>query len=552
MAVDGMSFRLIAESEILRKAFSKGLQIELPRCHKGVAKYVHEHANDMRKIVIEKLNTLKQKGVRFGTDTDEYTSIGNKKYATINLHSQEYSVCLGLIRCSGSTPATKYKQLFDQRMESFGIDIKRDIICATTDQASVMVLWGKLNPFENIFCVVHGGHLAVTDVLYPKKKKKSEEDIDSESESGDESDDDDNESDTEGATTFTTEEQNQDENTELTPDLETPVLNVRKMSRMFRKSYTKNAVLQGFVRAAHDGRELKLILDVKTRWSSLKKMLQRFLLLQVEVEMAVLALKKKWPFDEVIIQQLTGLCEALQLIEEAMSRLSRKNMCLVGADAVYGHTINALDRLETPIAIDLRNSLFNRLDGRRIPVLSQLANFLHNHNYLSQRRDVFDHEINKRQIKEFANHLYSRLFADPEGEETQMVAPSEESDDEFFTDSNGDVVQDQSLSNGEKMDLLLSKISKGRSKKENATQPTQSQFENDLSKYERTGEMSPSIEKLADAIKNISVSSVEAERIFSITGSYITKIRSSLGDQTVDDLVFLKKFYVQEKRAKVV
>ena len=64
--------------------------------------------------------------------------------------------------------------------------------------------------------------------------------------------------------------------------------------------------------------------------------------------------------------------------------------------------------------------------------------------------------------------------------------------------------------------------------------------------------MSPSIEKLADAIKNISVSSVEAERIFSITGSYITKIRSSLGDQTVDDLVFLKKFYVQEKRAKVV
>ena len=65
MAVDGMSFRLIAESEILRKAFSKGLQIELPRCHKGVAKYVHEHANDMRKVVIAKLNTLQQKGVRF-------------------------------------------------------------------------------------------------------------------------------------------------------------------------------------------------------------------------------------------------------------------------------------------------------------------------------------------------------------------------------------------------------------------------------------------------------------------------------------------------------
>ena len=551
MAVDGMSFRLIAESEILRKAFSKGLQIDLPRSHKGVAKYLHEHADDMRKIVIEKLNDLKQKGVRFGTDTDEYTSIGNKKYATINLHSQEYSVCLGLVRCSGSTPATKYQQLFDERMEAFGIDVKRDIICATTDQASVMVLWGKLNPFEHIFCIVHGGHLAVTDVLYPKKKKAVEV-IDYESDESDDDDDDDgNESDTEGATTFTREEQNPDEATNLTPELETPVANIRKMSRMFRKSFTKNSVLQGFVRAAHDGRELKLILDVKTRWSSLKKMIQRFLLLQVEVEMAVLALKKDWPFDEDILEQLTGLCEALQLIEEAMSRLSRKDMCLVGADAIYGHTINALGRLETPIANDLRNSLFNRLDGRRIPVLSQLANFLHNHDYVSQRMDVFDHEINKRQIKELANHLYSRLFAEPDGEETQMVVPVE-SEDEFFTDSNGDTVSDQSLSNGEKMDLLLNKISKGRSQQNTATQTTQSQFENELSKYERTGEMSPSIEKLANAIKNISVSSVEAERIFSITGSYITKIRSSLGDQTVDDLVFLKKFYVQEKRSKIV
>ena len=92
MAVDGMSFRLIAESEILRKAFSKGLQIELPRSHKGVAKYLHEHANDMRKIVIEKLDVLKQRGVRFGTDTDEYTSIGNMAIRAVEFSSGGYKI----------------------------------------------------------------------------------------------------------------------------------------------------------------------------------------------------------------------------------------------------------------------------------------------------------------------------------------------------------------------------------------------------------------------------------------------------------------------------
>ena len=97
------------------------------------------------------------------------------------------------------------------------------------------------------------------------------------------------------------------------------------------------------------------------------------------------------------------------------------------------------------------------------------------------------------------------------------------------------------------MDFILNKISKGRSQSNvqpNSTQ-SKSEFEKEWARYERLGEMSPCLQKLYDAIKSIAVSSVESERVFSVGGSYVTKVRTRLEDQTVDDLVFLRKYYSQ-------
>ena len=53
----------------------------------------------------------------------------------------------------------------------------------------------------------------------------------------------------------------------------------------------------------------------------------------------------------------------------------------------------------------------------------------------------------------------------------------------------------------------------------------------------------PTLKKLYAAIGSIPPSSVEAERIFSITGSFVTKVRSKLRDDSIDALDFLKKYY---------
>ena len=306
-----------------------------------MAKHVHDHANEIRSKVISDLNSLKEKGYRFGIDTDEYTTIGNKKFATINVYCTEYNVCLGLIRARGSTPATKYKELIEERLQSFELDIKRDLISATSDAASVMVLWGKLIPCLHNQCIVHAGHLAVVDCLYVKKSKASKSSKSSKSSQlyqesqaylNDENESDSEASDSEdeevekkmhedGSITFSTVEKGKKSfKPELKDHWVEAVEEMRRVSRFFRKATAKNDFLQdGFVKPKH-GKELNLILDVKTRWSSMKNMIQRFLLLAPEVEMAMLAQRKHWYFTEDILKNMKDLSDALQLIDDAMSR----------------------------------------------------------------------------------------------------------------------------------------------------------------------------------------------------------------------------------------
>ena len=51
------------------------------------------------------------------------------------------------------------------------------------------------------------------------------------------------------------------------------------------------------------------------------------------------------------------------------------------------------------------------------------------------------------------------------------------------------------------------------------------------------------IEMLHDALQTVPPTSVEAERVFSAGGLFLTKLRSSMSDNTLDKLIFLKLFF---------
>ena len=70
----------------------------------------------------------------------------------------------------------------------------------------------------------------------------------------------------------------------------------------------------------------------------------------------------------------------------------------------------------------------------------------------------------------------------------------------------------------------------------------------ELVNFAQTKVRSPLLNKLYEALKTIPPSSIESERAFSITGQFITKLRTQLGDDSIDSLVYLKSHYKKSKK----
>ena len=129
-----------------------------------------DYASKIERQIKDDLIERRQQGERFSLTVDEWTGENNKRYANVNVHTPDGTVHhLGLIRIKGSMTAEACKEMVTQRTAHFGLNIKTDVICCTSDAASVMVKFGKLMECEHQLCYAHGVHLAVCDVLYRKK-----------------------------------------------------------------------------------------------------------------------------------------------------------------------------------------------------------------------------------------------------------------------------------------------------------------------------------------------------------------------------------------------
>ena len=177
----------------------------------------------------------------------------NKRFMNVNAHCEGLTLNLGLVSLNGSMPAEIAKELTEQRLHDFGLDMMRDIVCSTTDGASVMVKYGKLlKPVMHLQCYNHAYHLAVVAFLYTKEVEENEDELDDDVEEDEDWD----------------EKEDDDEDTlELNLSIQDLIKRVRKVVKMFRKSPVKNdTYLQKHVMADPlIGHRLSLILDSKTR-----------------------------------------------------------------------------------------------------------------------------------------------------------------------------------------------------------------------------------------------------------------------------------------------
>jgi BED zinc finger len=288
-AESGLSLRQITKSTYIRKCLKKDFpKRTIPKNQSGMMKLIVNYYEQAKKSTINEITNLKTAGKKFSITLDEWSSKKNVKYLNVNVHvnseenNQETKYFnLGMIRIQESCPAETLNRLLLNRLDSFGLEIEADICSGTGDGAPVMEKFGSNSCIEYSICLNHTIHLAVMDVVFPKKKNSQCEessDDDLENAVSDHSDADSSveKSESDGFDDCSSEDESEKELRETERKFDETVIKMRKIVRTFKFSTVKNAVLRRTM--IKDGISPRnLVLDCKTRWNSLGNSISVFL-----------------------------------------------------------------------------------------------------------------------------------------------------------------------------------------------------------------------------------------------------------------------------------
>lgn len=109
-AVDGVSFRTFTTSNVLKRLFLR-YGHTLPESPTTIRTIILGYAKDTRVKLMSIFSEFRAAGHLFSLTMDEWTSLGSRRFANINLHCNGKTFCLGLFRCFGSMPADKCREL---------------------------------------------------------------------------------------------------------------------------------------------------------------------------------------------------------------------------------------------------------------------------------------------------------------------------------------------------------------------------------------------------------------------------------------------------------
>lgn len=456
---------------------------------------------------------------------------------------------LGLLRVKGSMPAERAQELVSSKVTAFGLSMEHDIMGQVTDGASVMKKLGRLLPSSHQLCHCHGLHLAVVDVLYKKRHHTEQEDDKDEDEGEEDEDQDDNSS------SFC-EEEGAETDIELQEEYSAVVSKIRKIVKAFRVSPMRNDALQEAC-LAEDKKPLTLLIDTKTRWNSLLKMLDRFLEMKgiVAKTLVDLSLIDLYPSNSEI-QLAKEMVNALEVVEAGALALGERSCTLATAEKTFEFMITRLDGQGSIIAGQLNLHIKERILERRNKDLSCLVSFLDDPpSYMDKLEGNYCLPLaSSLDMAKTARDIYSRLFLKSQDQDTR------DTNNNCSQSSSGEPPEKQSKSE-ELQAFLLTK----KKDTEGILGPHSSPLEvlkcikRELAVLECTGKRSACLDGVYQVCRKICStnlkpfsmisfnfqallalppSSTEAERCFSAVGLLITKLRTRLNDDTIDTLFF--------------
>ncbi len=412
ITLDGIPINTIVKSETINAGLlSMGYKI--PKSGNSIRKTVEEKFEGIKNKIIEDIKNLLKKGKKFSISIDEYTTINNQKILNVNLHMSSNDIwCLGLILIIGNAKAEKINLLVKEKLNEYGLNISKDIVCCVSDGAKVMIKAAKLMGVQHHICYCHTLQLAIIDTIY----RNSLWDI---SNINLQNFEEDSENDTNND--FIEESSSNDKINLMDFDnfsINEIILKVRKIVKNFRKSPLKNDVLQKYIVCSF-GKRISLILDVSTRWNSLYFMISRFLKLIGEIKKASIDLQIEFSISDIECNILKQLNTLLEILYVGMIKLSERKTDLFRASKIFSFINSKLLKEDNSLSDIIRIAILERLRQRENTSLTSLNEYLISgvgkiQNSSSVEHNNFKTSVND--IKIFALELFERLYVvnDPE------------------------------------------------------------------------------------------------------------------------------------------
>lgn len=534
-AKDGLCFKVFVTSKDLRSSMT-ARGFNLPNSAVSIKKLVMNYYDGTKTKLCSMLQQNLKDGERFAISLDEWTSMRNRRYLNVNVHTHRHvSYNLGLVRIVASLTSEALLELLNDRLQAFGLDLKKDIVSYTTDGAPSMVKFGKhVSKFsEHQLCYAHAVHLAVCDVVYQNKSVnvKQSDDVSSSNESSDDED---------AALDIDSCRHNK---IELSKNMKNIIQKIRGVISTICKSPVRNDILQKHVMADFN-KELCLLLDVKTRWNSLLTMLERFLKLLSPLRKCLIDLRINVTFSEEEISLCQSIVEALKPVRLLVQTLCAADCTLIIADSAVTFTLNELRScVDNLFAKTLADSLKSRVTQRQKDDLILTIKYLQNNNLLNSTMQFnlvkYTATIIVRKL-ELHKQVGENVLSEKHDNSTMPsdLAPMQNAEDTISTcDSTPtDMAQRFKLH-------LASCLEGDHGRSDRRELDVETIVSKEIEYLCSTNKKGEILQRLFHTLCAIPPTSVEAERAFSACGLFSTKIRSRLDDDTLDKLSFLRKHF---------
>lgn len=579
VAKDGLPFRVFCTSKDMRDLFNSSGH-KLPMSPNTIKLIVMNYGMTLKMKIMRELAQLKENDHRFTLTFDEWTSSMNKRYMNVNVHTffngNALFWNLGLIRVFGSMPAESGVSILKTKLIEFGLILEKDIINITTDGASVMKKLGRLISLSHQLCYAHGVQLGIIDTIYKKQTDVEESVIESENVENDD------EIPLEMDEISSTGSDSEDDvfhcsmpriEVDLDAEYAGIIEKVRKLVKLFKRSPTKNYTLQIYVKQEF-GKDIKLQLDCKTRWSSLADMISTFIRIKLCVSKALIDLSLEadpnYSLNAEEHAVLANLDKAFQPVKLAVEVLCRQDTDLAIAETTLRFMIRKLEELKTPLAEKLAGSLRKRIVERRTNLTACLLYIRDPAKYQADKEEFAKDETFKlppknmirTEIKSLIERLHPQVpqhsltnsqtqtNSDPSWSIASTSAATANDVAEFDNDENDDNEPLSSLSETRKsislqeelQETLTAAFKEPRDRKL-TTNSLEALIKKEMNLYESGGSKGELLQFVDNCLRSVVPTSVESERAFSAAGYLANKIRSRLADDSLDILCFLRSYF---------